>query len=122
MKRVYADLHLCAECDRVERVIRIVDKASRLGYGLLAAPFRKFSEEQIQQVREACKNVRIDFASRVDLRPRTPDELIRDLRKLRRRFEVVAVMCESKGVARQAAKDRRVDLLNFPEQIGRAHV
>jgi ribonuclease P/MRP protein subunit RPP1 len=50
----------------------------------------------------------------VDLKPRTPDELLKDVRKLRRRFELVAVMCESKAVARQAAKDRRVDLLNFP--------
>jgi RNase P/RNase MRP subunit p30 len=57
----------------------------------------------------------MDFASRVDLRPHTPEELISFLRKLRRRFEIVAVMCESKGVARQAAKDRRVDLLNFPQ-------
>jgi RNase P/RNase MRP subunit p30 len=36
------------------------------------------------------------------------------LRKFRRRFEIIAVVCESKNVARQAAKDRRVDLLNFP--------
>jgi RNase P/RNase MRP subunit p30 len=115
MKQVYADLHLCPECDKVGLVTRIVEKASQLGYGLLAAPSRKLSEEQFRQIREACKNIRIDFASRVDLRPRTPNELIRDLRKLRRRFEVVAVMCESKSVARQAAKDRRVDLLNFPE-------
>jgi RNase P/RNase MRP subunit p30 len=50
----------------------------------------------------------------VDLRPRSPNELLRQLRRLRRKFEVVCVMCESKAVARQAAKDRRVDLLNFP--------
>jgi ribonuclease P/MRP protein subunit RPP1 len=28
--------------------------------------------------------------------------------------EIIAVVCESKEVARQAAKDHRVDLLNFP--------
>jgi ribonuclease P/MRP protein subunit RPP1 len=50
----------------------------------------------------------------VDLKPRTPKELIYNLRKLRRKFEVIAVVCESKNVARQAAKDRRVDLLSFP--------
>jgi ribonuclease P/MRP protein subunit RPP1 len=36
------------------------------------------------------------------------------LRRLRRKFEIVCVVCESKEVARQAAKDRRVDFLNFP--------
>ncbi|MGA2768299.1 MAG: RNase P subunit p30 family protein [Candidatus Bathyarchaeia archaeon] len=115
MKRVYADLHLCADCDRMEQFSRVVEKASKLGYGLIAVPFRKSSEEQIRHVRETCEKADVDFASRVNLRPRTPEELVLSLRKLRRRFEIVAVMCESKGVARQAAKDRRVDLLNFPQ-------
>jgi ribonuclease P/MRP protein subunit RPP1 len=53
------------------------------------------------------------MVSRVDLKPRTPKELIYDLRKARRKFEIIAVMCETKSIARQAAKDRRVDLLNF---------
>jgi RNase P/RNase MRP subunit p30 len=57
----------------------------------------------------------LDFASRIDLKPQSPEELLRDLRKVRRRFEIVAVICYSKPVARQAAKDRRVDLLNFPQ-------
>jgi RNase P/RNase MRP subunit p30 len=39
---------------------------------------------------------------------------MRQLRRLRRKFEVVCVGCENKAVARQAAKDRRVDLLSFP--------
>jgi len=115
MKRVYADLHLCTDYDNIEHFSRIVSKALELGYTLIAVPFRKFSEEQVRQIRETCERRNIDFVSRVDLRPRTPEELIGFLRKLRRRFEIVAVMCESKSVARQAAKDRRVDLLNFPQ-------
>jgi RNase P/RNase MRP subunit p30 len=39
---------------------------------------------------------------------------MRQVRRLRRKFEVVCVSCENKAVARQAAKDRRVDLLSFP--------
>ena len=56
----------------------------------------------------------MDFASRVDLRPRTQNELLSQLRKFRRKFEVICVLCENKDVARQAAKDRRVDLVSFP--------
>jgi RNase P/RNase MRP subunit p30 len=48
------------------------------------------------------------------LKPRTPKELLGFLRRVRRKFEVVAVVCDSKNVARQAAKDHRVDMLNFP--------
>ncbi len=59
----------------------------------------------------------LDLVSRVDLRPRNQNELLASLKGLRRRFEVVAVECASKAVARQAAKDHRVDILNFPSSI-----
>ena len=39
---------------------------------------------------------------------------MRFLRKFRRKFEIICIVCDTKEVARQAAKDRRVDLLNFP--------
>jgi len=112
MKRIYADLHLCPN---LENVTCIISKASTLGYRLIAATFPyRFTEEEIQGIRRICEEAKIDLASRVDLKPKTPKELINNLRKLRRRFEIIAVICESKNVARQAAKDRRVDLLNFP--------
>jgi ribonuclease P/MRP protein subunit RPP1 len=61
--------------------------------------------------------VEIDLASRVDLTPRNASELTATLRRMRRRFEVIAVECLSKRVARQAAKDHRVDILNFPSSV-----
>jgi RNase P/RNase MRP subunit p30 len=92
----------------------MIGKASRLGYRLIAVTFPPNStEEEIRQLRSISKEAEIDMVSRVDLKPRTPNELIYSLRKLRRKFEIIAVVCESKNVARQAAKDRRVDLLNF---------
>jgi len=93
----------------------MVSKASRLGYSLIAivVPLN-YAEEEIQRLRNICEEAKIDLASRVDLKPKTPRELIHNLRKARRKFEIIAVVCESKNVARQAAKDRRVDLLNFP--------
>lgn len=115
MKRIYADLHICPNLRDSEQVERMIRKASKLGYCLIAMSLpSNFTEEKIQRLRNICKEVNVDFASRVDLRPRTSKELINSLRRLRRRFEIIAVMCEFKHVARQAAKDRRVDLLNFP--------
>jgi len=115
MKRIYADLHLCPNLKNSEQVLQIVSKASKLGYSLIGMTFPSNStEEEIQRLRIISKDAKINLATRVDLKPKVPKELIRNLRKLRRRFEVIAVMCESKSVARQAAKDRRVDLLNFP--------
>jgi RNase P/RNase MRP subunit p30 len=116
MKRVYADLHLCANVNDLSQVKRLATRASMLGYRLISVSFLPWSaEQQVTQVRGICKEVGVELASRVDLNPHTPEELLRDLRKLRRRFEVLAVMCQVKTVARQAAKDRRVDLLNFPQ-------
>jgi RNase P/RNase MRP subunit p30 len=93
----------------------MIKKASKLGYNLIAINFsQNFAEEEIQKLRCISREADIGLVSRVDLKPKTPKELTQYLRRLRRKFEIIAVMCESKNVARQAAKDRRVDFLNFP--------
>ncbi len=116
MKRTYADLHLCVDVDDNLLVARVAKKASMLGYGLVSVPFPpRAAEQEVKQVREVFHDAGVDFVSRVDVRSGTPGELLRDIRKLRRRFEVVAAVCLSRAVARQAAKDRRVDVLCFPQ-------
>lgn len=115
MKRIYADLRLCPDLKDSEQVACMIRKTSELGYRLIAMSLpSNFPEEKTQRLRNICKEAKVDFASRVDLKPQTSKELINSLRRLRRRFEIISVMCQSKHVARQAAKDRRVDLLNFP--------
>jgi RNase P/RNase MRP subunit p30 len=115
MKKAYVDLHLCPDLRDSEQVSQMLNKASRLGYSLVAMTFQpNCTQEEIQRLRNLCTETRIDLAPRVDLKPKSPKELISSLRKLRRKFEIVAVACESKSVARQAAKDRRVDVLSFP--------
>ncbi|MBN1357756.1 hypothetical protein JW988_03210 [Candidatus Bathyarchaeota archaeon] len=115
MKRIFADLHLHLNAKNSDGTVRVLSKAAELGYGLvgvsLAAETR---DEEVERLRSVCSEVGVDFVSRVDLRPRNPDNLMRQLRRLRRKFEIICVACESKAVARQAAKDRRVDLLSFP--------
>lgn len=56
----------------------------------------------------------IDVISRLDIAPRSQQDLQRMLKGNRRKHEVISVLCLSKGVARQAAKNPRVDLLRFP--------
>jgi RNase P/RNase MRP subunit p30 len=115
MKRVFADLHLRLNVKDHATTLRMINKAAALGYGLVAAPLAPEARaDEIAKLQAVCNEAGIDFASRVDLRPRTPNELMQQLRRLRRKFEVVCVNCESKAVARQAAKDHRVDLLSFP--------
>jgi RNase P/RNase MRP subunit p30 len=115
MKRVYADLHLCLNVKDPAGTLRMINKVSELGYRLIAVPLApETRQDEVAKLREVCKEAGVDFASRVDLRPRTSNELMVQLRRLRRKFGVIGVACENKQVARQAAKDRRVDLISFP--------
>jgi len=114
MKRTYADLHLCPNVKDIKQTSRFIQKAAELGYHLVAITFPLNVTEEVEQVRAACAEAKIDLATRVDVKPRTPEELVNCLRRLRRKFEIISVFCTTKNVARQAAKDRRVDLLNFP--------
>ena len=114
MKRIYADLHLCPNLKNLEQVSRMVNKALTLGYGLIAIATPLSHAGEIERLKDLFKEAKIDLALRLDLKPRTPSELIRSLRIFRRKFEIIAVTCDSKNISRQAAKDRRVDLLSFP--------
>lgn len=114
MKKTFADLHLRLN-SRDSAASRIINKAATLGYGLVAAPLSpETREDETAKLRNMCSEAKINFASRVDIKPKTQNDLMYQLRRLRRKFEVICVVCENKEVARQAAKDRRVDLLNFP--------
>ena len=115
MKRTFADLHLRLDLKDVVGAERVISKAAKLGYDLIGVPFSPEAKDNEEiTLQSICRKVRIGLVSRVDLRPRNREQLMNQLRRLRRRFEVVCVLCENKEVARQAAKDRRVDLLNFP--------
>ncbi|MFA5365434.1 MAG: RNase P subunit p30 family protein [Candidatus Bathyarchaeia archaeon] len=113
MKR-FADLHLRVPLNDLSLTEQMITKASELGYRMVGIPLpSRVSAEQLRQLKQFCSNVKLDFVSRIDLAPRNSNELTQNLRRYRRNFEVIAVRCTTKEVARQAAKDRRVDLLMF---------
>ena len=115
MKRAFADLHLRINLKEPAAISQMINKTATLGYSLIAVPLPPETQaDETMQLRTACNEAGIDFVSRVDIRPRAQNELLHQLRKLRRKFQVICVYCENKEVARQAAKDHRVDLLNFP--------
>lgn len=112
--RKFSDLNLRPSHANPNHLKKMISKSSELGYRLIGIPIRpEFKQDTIQELRCICRDVKMDFATRLDLAPDTPHELLLDLRRFRRRFELVSVRCESKSVARQAAKDRRVDILSF---------
>jgi ribonuclease P/MRP protein subunit RPP1 len=110
----FADLHLRIPLKDPSKAESMIRKASELGYNLVGIPLSPHAtKEQISQLKHICSDAKVDLATRVNFSPRTPNELLQSLRHFRRKFEIVAIRCHTKDVARQAAKDRRVDLLQF---------
>jgi len=115
MTRAFSDLHLRVNPKDQQATRKIIIKAARFRYTQISIPFTSnLNEEELTKLKATCTESGLDFVSRADFRPRSENELTHFLRKFRRRFEVICVICDSKEVARQAAKDRRVDLLSFP--------
>ena len=110
----FSDLHLRAPLGDLEKTKEMIAKSSELGYSQIGVPLPfSIKQDAVDRVRQACVEFGVDFVTRLDLAPRSSNELLGSLRRFRRRFEVVSVLCSSKPLARQAAKDRRVDLLSF---------
>jgi RNase P/RNase MRP subunit p30 len=115
MSRAFTDLHLRINPKDLQTAQRLITKAARMGYHYISIPFTNgVQETEVAALKTACVQAGLDFVLRADFKPRTQEDLIRFLRKFRRQLEVICIVCDSKEVARQAAKDRRVDLLSFP--------
>jgi ribonuclease P/MRP protein subunit RPP1 len=114
MTRSFVDLHLRVNLADQQATQRLISRAANLGYKQISlASTSKLSGEEKAKLKAMCREANLDFVSRADFYPHSEVELTRFLRRFRREFEVICISCDSKEVARQAAKDRRVDFLNF---------
>jgi ribonuclease P/MRP protein subunit RPP1 len=100
--RTFVDLHL--KPGTPSEIASMLETAKKLGFSGVAVT-RADSSPGTQEG--------LDVINRIDLKPRNQRDLTSSLNRVRRRYEVVSVECASKSVARQAAKDHRVDILNF---------
>ncbi|MBS7634720.1 hypothetical protein KEJ34_04400 [Candidatus Bathyarchaeota archaeon] len=113
MKSRFVDLHLRPPIDQIDEIRMLIEKSAELGYGMVGLTFpADVKREHIEHFRKTCADIGLDFAARVDLTPKNGGELLSTLKKVRGKFEVVAVNCQTKEVYIQAAKDRRVDLIS----------
>ncbi|MCW3984598.1 MAG: hypothetical protein NWE96_11525 [Candidatus Bathyarchaeota archaeon] len=114
MKRTFVDLHLRVNPKDTQSTRRVIEKAAKLGYTAISIPFcGQLEEDQTLALKATCVEVGLDFVVRADFKPRNQEDLMRFLRKARRKVEVICIFCDNKEIARQAAKDHRVDLINF---------
>ena len=114
MKRSFCDLHLRVKPSDA-KVQRFIAKAAQIGYKQISTSFSTPpTQTELVSIKEFAENSGLDFVTRADFKPRNQEDLMRFLRKYRRQFEVICILCDNKEVSRQAAKDHRVDILNFP--------
>lgn len=115
MNRCFADLHLRVNPNEPQVAQLIIERAAKFDYTQISIPFTtQLDDSQINSLKTACTQVGLDFVIRADFKPRNQEDLMRFLRKFRRKAEVICIICDDKEIARSAAKDHRVDLINFP--------
>ena len=111
----FSDLHVRVPLSDWEKTSRLIAKSSEMGYSQVGVPIPPSTKQEVvDRLCQVCEEFSLDLVTRLELFPRSSSELLGSLRRFRRQFEVVSVLCVSKPLARQAAKDRRVDLLSFP--------
>ena len=113
--RKFADMHLACSFRDEGEFRALLERARKMGFHAVSIPLDPgLRARELSRLKEIASEVGLDFATRVDLAPENRPELLRALRRLRRRFEFIGVLCQNKEVARVAARDRRVDFLMFP--------
>jgi RNase P/RNase MRP subunit p30 len=114
--RNYVDLHLCPTLDDLQNARSMADILSETGtrtVGFVVPPDQLSREQPAMNV---FKEAGLDVARRLDVRPRSRDQLLRDLQKFRNKYEIIAVECTTSSVSQVAVRDRRVDIVYFPKR------
>lgn len=112
--RRFVDLHTRPALSE-DAIREMADTASKLDFSMLGVTFFDAIDKGIvRRMREICDEFGIELVSRIDLRIDARRKLLSTLGKARRSFEIIGVICVNDKIAHSAAKDRRVDVLNFP--------
>jgi RNase P/RNase MRP subunit p30 len=113
--KAYADLHLAPSLDDVANARSMATLLAELHTALIGLVLPPQRLTPTPPIVEAFKSAGIDVAKRLNLKPRSREELLRNLRRFRSRYEIVAVDCGIVPVSRVAVRDRRVDIVYFPK-------
>lgn len=98
-----------------EQIDRILEIISELGFSVICVSLDiKGVQNIFEEVKKKAENFNIEIYRRIDLSPKNVEDLKKKLRQFRRKFEILSVKCVEKKICTWAARDRRVDILNFP--------
>ena len=92
-----------------------LEEVKRLGYKGLAFASQA-SPNEVGKIAEVCRKVGLDYVNRLDIVSSSASHIKALLRRYRLEVELIVVHPLSVEAARLAARDSRVDLLNFQER------
>jgi len=108
----FADLHLKPPIGNPIAQKEMAEFACCLGYSLVAVTFHpRDKDEEVNKARKIFLDAGLDVASRVDISATSRYGLLKELRALRRDFEIVAMEYESSEALSIAQRDGRVDVI-----------
>ncbi len=113
--RTYADLHLSPPLDDTPNAQSMASLLLDLRTSIvgLALPAERLGS--MPAAYEVFKSNGIDVAKRLNLKPKSRNDLLRNLRRHRNACEIIAVKCDSFSVSQVAVRDKRVDIVYFPK-------
>ena len=112
--RRFVDLCINPPLNNDETIGNISNLVKILGLTLVGIIFdRNILQDRMNKIIEGFNELGIDVAKRIDLSPRTRIELLKDLRRLRGKYEIISVNCVNTKVSVVASRDRRVDIISI---------
>lgn len=110
VRRSFVDLWIRPK--DVNEAKAMAKRGAELGYNLLAIEaWHGVKSEEKEEVRRFSRDLGIDVAFKVVIEASKRKALLKALRDVRRKFEIVTVICKSREASMVAARDRRVDTL-----------
>ena len=79
----------------------IISTVKTLGYNLIGLYEKTYSSD-------------IKIIRHLDLDPKTPNDIQKNLNKKRFEYDIILAICKTKSVARKAGTENRIDLISFP--------
>jgi len=112
--RRFADLHVKPSLEDLAHVHGMIDKSAELGFHMIGLSLPStIGAGMVNQLQTMCHDAGTELATRVDLIPRGRRELLNGLRKLRHKFEIVNVFCETCSLSSHCMDLREFVFLRF---------
>ncbi len=116
--RAFADACIAPPLGDLPALEAMAETTGRMGYGYVGLRISPADRMKASSLGKIFAAHGVSLATRLDIKERSRHNLLRQLRSMRDRYELIAVECTNTQVAMVAARDRRVDVMAL-DPLGR---